>query len=392
MDESSFQEAGLYDPDGPTASDRLALLRFLVERGATVEQMQEADADGRLFALSAGLAAFGPVERIALGEVAARAGTTEERIRRLLLAEGIPVDENTLLPAFVVDDAKAFALGRELFGDEATLAFTRVVGAAVSRIVDAAISLFYGDDSLSLSVDAGELERAQVNERAGAAFALVPSVVTHLIEQFFRQDAVRSTSRLGDGAGQTATVGIGFVDLVGSTQWARTLSLKDYALALSRFESAAWDIATEHGGRVVKLIGDEAMIVSASAESTSQIALALCAAVAGDGSLPGARGCVGFGDVTARGGDYVGPLVNLVSRAVKVAREGTVVVTTAVRDRLPEQWHSRLVDIGSHTLRGIEEETALFAISGEPSAGESSAGQEGGEGGPDLVGGPGRAG
>jgi class 3 adenylate cyclase len=134
------------------------------------------------------------------------------------------------------------------------------------------------------------------------------------------------------------------------------------------------------------------MIVSASAESTSQIALALCAAVAGDGSLPGARGCVGFGDVTARGGDYVGPLVNLVSRAVKVAREGTVVVTTAVRDRLPEQWHSRLVDIGSHTLRGIEEETALFAISGEPSAGESSAGQEGGEGGPDLVGGPGRAG
>ena len=114
---------------------------------------------------------------------------------------------------------------------------------------------------------------------------------------------------------------------------------------------------------MVKLIGDEAMIVSASAESTSEIALALCAAVAADGSLPPARGCVGFGDVTARGGDYVGPLVNLVARAVKVAAADSVVVTVAVQDRLPERWRTRLVDIGSHTLRGIDEETALFALS-----------------------------
>ena len=163
--------------------------------------MQEADADGRLFALSADLAAFGPVELIPLAEVAERAGTSEERIRRLLLAEGMPVDEGTLLPAFVVDDAQAFEMGMALFGDEATLAFTRVMGASVARLVDAAISLFYGEVSPSLADDAGELERARANERAGAVFALVPSVVTHLIEQCFRQDAVRSTSRLGDGDG-----------------------------------------------------------------------------------------------------------------------------------------------------------------------------------------------
>ena len=113
---------------------------------------------------------------------------------------------------------------------------------------------------------------------------------------------------------------------------------------------------------MVKLIGDEAMIVSASAETTSRIALALCATVAAEPTLPGARGGVGFGDVTARGGDYVGPLVNLVARAVKVATEGTVVVTGDVADRLPENGPFTLVDIGTHALRGIEEPTRLFAL------------------------------
>ncbi|HEY5250600.1 MAG TPA: hypothetical protein VIJ09_03015 [Acidimicrobiales bacterium] len=359
MDVATFEAAGLYDPRAPTAADRLAVLRFLVERGATLEQMVEADSDGRLPALSADLAAFAPVERISLGQVAERSGAPVERIRRMFLAEGLAVDDDMLLPAFAVDDAAAFELGMSLFGDEATLAFTRVMGASVSRIVDAAISLFYGEIGPTLD---SELETAEANERAGAVFALLPTVVTHLIEQCFRQDSVRSASRLGDGAGQTATVGVGFIDLVGSTRWAGGLSLKDHALALSRFESAAWDIATEHGGRVVKLIGDEAMIVSASAETTSRIALALCATVAAEPTLPGARGGVGFGDVTARGGDYVGPLVNLVARAVKVATEGTVVVTGDVADRLPENGPFTLVDIGTHALRGIEEPTRLFAL------------------------------
>jgi len=61
----------------------------------------------------------------------------------------------------------------------------------------------------------------------------------------------------------------------------------------------------------VKLIGDEAMIVAAAAETVCRIAVALCRAVGAEPTLPGARAAVGFGTVTARGGDFVGPLVNL---------------------------------------------------------------------------------
>ena len=362
VDLAALRAAGLYDPDSPTAADRLALLEYLDGLGATVAQMAEADADDVLYALSSYMAAFGPVERISIGEVAARSGRTVDWVRRLLLAQGLPVDHATLLPAYAVDDAADFELGMSLFGEEATLAFTRVMGASVARIVDAAISLFYGELSPTSASHGTELERARTNERAGAVFAVLPSVVTHLLEQYFRLNSVAASSARGDAGGQTATVGIGFVDLVGSTEWAEHLSLKDHALALSRFESAAWDIATEHGGRVVKLIGDEAMIVAASAETVCRIAVSLCAAVEAEPTLPGARAGVGFGDVTARGGDYVGPLVNLVARSVKVAREGSVVVTADVCDRLANSGSWRVTDIGTHALRGIEEPTPLFAL------------------------------
>jgi hypothetical protein len=183
MDVDRLRAAGLYDPDSPTVSDRLALLAHLEERGATVAEMVEADADGVLPALSSFLAAFAPVERIPLAEVATRSGTTVEAIRRLFVAQGLPVDDASLVPAYVVDDVAAFEIGMSLFGEEATLAFTRVMGASVNRIVDAAISLFYGEFDATAPADESELASARDNERAGTGFAVLPSVIVHLLEQ-----------------------------------------------------------------------------------------------------------------------------------------------------------------------------------------------------------------
>jgi adenylate cyclase len=171
---------------------------------------------------------------------------------------------------------------------------------------------------------------------------------------------------------RAVTVGLGFVDLVGSTAWAGGLTLKAHALALAGFESAAWDIASAHGGRVVKLIGDEAMFLAPSGADAARIALEVCRAVAGDDALPAARGAVGYGTVGARDGDYFGPLVNLVARAVKVGAPGTVVVTETVRVDLD---HSsapdddfEIVELSSQALRGFDEPVRLFAL-GAPAVG-----------------------
>ena len=43
---------GLYDPEADNAGDRLALLGFLLEQGASVDEMVEANRNGRLVGLA----------------------------------------------------------------------------------------------------------------------------------------------------------------------------------------------------------------------------------------------------------------------------------------------------------------------------------------------------
>ena len=136
--------------------------------------------------------------------------------------------------------------------------------------------------------------------------------------------------------GPTEVVALGFVDLVGSTAWAQTLDLREQSLALTRFESAAWSSAVLAGGRVVKTIGDEVFFAAPTAPAACRIGLDVCRAAADDPVLPPARGAVGIGPVTPREGDYYGPLVNLLSRLVKAADPGDLVVTETAAAALPD--------------------------------------------------------
>jgi hypothetical protein len=50
------------------------------------------------------------------------------------------------------------------------------------------------------------------------------------------------------------------VDLAGSSSWAAQISNAEYAAALSGCEDGAWSAASSRGARLVKMIGDEAML------------------------------------------------------------------------------------------------------------------------------------
>ena len=168
------------------------------------------------------------------------------------------------------------------------------------------------------------------------------------------------------GAGEV--VALGFVDLVGSTSWAEGLSLRDHNLALSRFESTAWSSAVRADGRVVKMIGDEVFFTAPSVDAACRIGLEVVAAAEADPVLPPARGAVGFGLVTPREGDYFGPLVNLVSRLVKVARPGGLVVTEDAAAALPvDQWV--LGELEPQQLRGLEHPVRAFVAENVESRG-----------------------
>jgi class 3 adenylate cyclase len=111
----------------------------------------------------------------------------------------------------------------------------------------------------------------------------------------------------------------------------------------------------------VKMIGDEVFFSAPSADAACAIATEVCAAVAADGVLPPARGAVGVGEVNSREGDYFGPVVNLVSRLVKAASPGAVLVTAEAADELTEgRWQLR--DLAPVTLRGIDEPVDAFEV------------------------------
>ena len=372
-EEEAWRVAGLYDSQDPGAAERLALLEYLTERGATIEQMVRAHRMGTLPGVAGDLVTQGRTTTVTVDDVAARTGLSSSRVMRVLLAAGIPArNGSTEVPADLVSFMAAFEQGAALLGEEAILAFTRVLGAAANNVAEAAVALFFaelGPGTVREGPD--ELARARLAEAATIAFTSVPDVLALLVLDAFeraqrRAEAARSwlgSSPPADDQfeGPSEVVALGFVDLVGSTAWAQTMSLRDQSLALSRFESAAWTSAVLAGGRVVKTIGDEVFFAAPTAEAACRIALEVCRAAAGDEILPPARGAVGIGLATPREGDYFGPLVNLLSRLVKAGAPGEVVVTeAAAADLRAEGWELRPLE--PTALRGIDEPVRVFTV------------------------------
>jgi adenylate cyclase len=364
-----WQEAGLYDPLHPAAAERLALLEYLSGRGATIEQMVDAHGKGTLPGVAGDLVTRGRTETVTVAELAARSGISVQRVMRALLAAGIPAGRDTEVPGDLVSFMAVFEAGSAILGEEAILAFTRVLGAAANNIAEAAVALFFaelGPGTVRQGPD--ELARARLAEAATAAFTEVPGALALLVMDAFDRARRRAAARSwlgpgppadGEDEGPTEVVALGFVDLVGSTAWAQTTSLRDQNLALTRFESAAWTSAVLAGGRVVKTIGDEVFFAGPDAEAACRIGVEVCRAAADDEVLPPARGAVGIGPATPREGDYYGPLVNLLSRLVKAGAPGEIVVTEAVAEDLsPDGWSLRPLEPAE--LRGIEGPVSAF--------------------------------
>ena len=374
MDIGAWEKSGLYRPNAPGADTRRALLEYLTARGATLEQMVEAHRQGGLPVVAGELVVGTEPATLSLEELAARCGVSVERLQRVLLAMGLPLAPDTKLSGDLDSLMAAFEQGVALMGEDAILAFTRVLGAAATNIAEAAVALFYAELGPGTGREGSdELARARVSETATRAFTTVPGVLSRLLLAQFERAARRAvltrdwsapTGVGGDAAaaaGPSEVVALGFVDLVGSTQWAEGLSLRDHSLALSRFGSAAWSSAVHAGGRVVKMIGDEVFFAAPSVDAACWIGTEVCQAAEVDPVLPPARGAVGQGLVTPREGDYFGPLVNLVSRLVKVAAPGGLVITEEAAVVLPaERWALRKLD--PQTMRGVERPVSVFAV------------------------------
>ncbi len=360
-----WERAGLYDPRAPDADERRALLEYLTARGATIEQMVEAHEQGSLPGVASDLIIRRKRTLIPVREVAERSGMSLGRVLRVLVASGLPVEPDSMVPEESVQLLSVFEMGAELMGDEAILAFTRVLGAAAIQIAEAAVALFYSELGPGTGREGhDELTRAKIGEVATLTFTSVPEVLTQMIMDQFERASRRAATVRG-WANETETdaevVTLGFVDLVGSTAWAQGIDLRVHSLALARFESAAWSSAILRGGRIVKMIGDEVFFAAPTADAACRIGTDAIRAAAEDDVLPPARGAVGLGLATPREGDYFGPLVNLLSRLVKAGAPGQLVATEPTVAALsPDDWLVEPLEVDH--LRGIDHPVKALVV------------------------------
>jgi adenylate cyclase len=144
---------------------------------------------------------------------------------------------------------------------------------------------------------------------------------------------------------------VGFVDLVGYTALSRMLSTRELAGLLERFEEGVADDIARHGGRLVKLIGDGAMVIADDAASACSFALDLIARFREDPDMPEVRVGLAAGSVINRRGDYFGDVVNLAARLVAVAEPSTVLVSSDLPQRVGDAF--AFVSLPPIDLKGL---------------------------------------
>ena len=121
--------------------------------------------------------------------------------------------------------------------------------------------------------------------------------------------------------------------------------------------STAIDLVSEHGGRLIKLIGDEVMFSTVAPDTACRIASELIRHA--EAWVTSARGGIAHGPVVASGGDVYGETVNLASRIADIAVPGELLVNEAVVAGAPDL---AFEPAGRRQLKGFPAPTRLWSL------------------------------
>jgi adenylate cyclase len=155
-------------------------------------------------------------------------------------------------------------------------------------------------------------------------------------------------------------VAIVFADLAGYARLTVERGDEEALAAVGRFVEAV-EHTLPADARVIKMLGDEVMVVGPDAGGLVRWAVALGSATAqGD---PPPRIGMHYGDALYRDGDYYGREINQAARVVARAGGGEVLVTRPVVDVVAGVDGVKFDRIGEVGLKGFSEPTELFIAS-----------------------------
>jgi adenylate cyclase len=357
-----------YDGSWTPASAAYArVIARLRARGHTLAQIKRAGENGQL--------AVGPLEnlwsrpgpRYSLREAARASGLDADLTERLHTSMGmgaLPLDELT------DEDVQILKYGAAVLDAglplPAFLQLMRVYSQAVAQIADAEvrlIHLYVHEPLMRSGVPSVEI----ADEMEGLAREVLPFAAPfmnylhgRMLAQFVEQDMIgHMEADLADDALEQGRlrVAIAFADLAGYARLTTERGDEAALGAVERFVQAV-EQTLPIDARVIKMLGDEVMVVGSDAVALTAWAVELSSAIAAGDPLP--RIGIHYGEALYRDGDYFGADVNQAARVVARAGGGEVLVTRAVVEVAAGVDGLEFERIGEVKLKGFSKPTELF--------------------------------
>jgi adenylate cyclase len=339
------------------------IVEALRAEGFTRDEIAEAAARDRLALLPVDRVLQGAEARYTRAQVAERAGLPLDVLVRLWRELGLAevADDVVAFGDTDVEAARAVAEFHAAGLDVETLeTVTRVIGHGMSRLAET-VREVVGEALL----EAGDDERSVGLRYAQAARTLVPMLTPVLgyVLQVHLRDQIKTDILRGaeisagrfDGAREMCVC---FADLVGFTRLGERVPLEELRSAGRHLTAMAVSVAVPPV-RLVKTIGDAAMLVSPDPEALVDAALELVArADRPEEGMPPLRAGIAHGQAIAHSGDWFGAPVNLASRITDVARPSSVLATAVVRELLEARFAWSYA--GTRRFRGVRSEVALY--------------------------------
>jgi adenylate cyclase len=358
-----FAAEGLLDGlEGEQRAERVALLEALLEEGVPLSELRRTTVDGTVMFLQAGRAILG-TDRYSFAELARLSGVEFEFLVAARRAIGLPVPgaEEAVCTEADLEFARTIDLARAAgIANEEILDLLRVLGSGLAHAAEAMRAL-----TLKLVLEPGISEpefAGRYAQTASRLYPLVDPLLSNLLALHLRQSAqgevISALERSGGRLPGSREVSVCFADLVGFTRLGEEVPPDELSRLAARLEALAGEVA-EPPVRLVKTIGDAAMLASIESKPLLDAALTLIDAADAEGEdFPQLRAGAALGLALPRAGDWFGRPVNLASRITQVARPGSLLVERELRDSAQEAY--RWSFAGERRLRGIRAPVALF--------------------------------
>ena len=358
-----FEAEGLLEGlAGQQRADRVALLEYLLADGVPLGELRRATANGTVAFLPADRVLVGD-ERYTAAQVAELTGVDEELLMAARRAMGLTVPEpdEAVFTEAELESARMVHVAHDAgISDEDIAELLRVLGRGMAQTAEVLRALPF-KQVLKPGISEPELAFGYA-QTAARLYPLVNPLLSNVLLLHLRTGTqAEIISALERGGGElpgAREVTVCFADLVGFTRLGEEVPPDELGRLAARLEALAAD-ATAPPVRLVKTIGDAAMLASVESQPLLDAALDLLDAADAEGEdFPQLRVGVALGRALSRAGDWFGRPVNLASRITQIARPGSLLAQREVREAMPDEY--RWSYAGERRLRGVREPVALF--------------------------------